>query len=252
MRNLCGIKYNKYCLNVILLSLVFCVNLNYTLAQHTEGRIVFERRTNLEKKFKDQKFGRKEINEDNKIKIEFFELLFKDSLGVFKPIENNAQDDFAWATMRNSCFYNIQNSNKLLLMNVMGKDLFVTDSLNKIQWKVTESTRKIAGLDCYRSVWDKNDSTRIYAWFTIDIPVSMGPEGIEGLPGMILGLATEDGSIIYFAKEVRFINVNHDSLVYSDKIKEVYTKQQLNDKFSKEASSSPFAKRIFDEIFRWF
>lgn len=249
MLNLCGINR---CHNHLIIIVVSFFYINFSFGQHTEGRIVFERRTNLEKKFQGQKFGRREINDDNKIKVENFELIFKDSLGCFKPIESNQQDEFTWATMRNSCYYNISQSKKLLLMNVMGKDLFITDSLNLISWKVTETKRKIAGLDCYKSLWEKNDSTRIYAWFTVDIPISMGPEGVEGLPGMILGLATEDGSIIYFAKEVRFINVDETKLIYEDKIKEVYTKEQLSSKFINEASSSDFAKRIYNEIVRWF
>jgi GLPGLI family protein len=221
------------------------------IAQQTQGRIVFERRSNLEKLFKDSKFGRKSINNENKIKTEYFELNFKDSLASFLPIESNEPDPMAWATMKNSCFYNSSKDDKLLLMNVMGKELFISDSLNKINWKVTESKRKIAGIECYKSIWEKNDSTRIYAWFTVDIIPSFGPEGIEGLPGMILGLATEDGSIIYFAKEVRYIAIDESKLTYNGKIKEKYTRKELEEKFTPQFNQSEFGKRLLVAIYRW-
>ena len=221
------------------------------IAQQTQGRILFERRSNLEKLFKDSKFGRKAINNDNKIKKEYFELNFKDSLASFIPIESSEPDQLAWATMKNSCYYNSSNNEKLLLMNVMGKELFISDSLNKINWKVTESKRKIAGIECYKSIWEKNDSTRIYAWFTVDIVPSFGPEGIEGLPGMILGLATEDGSIIYFAKEVRYINQDVSKLTYDGKIKEKYSRKELDEKFAPQFNQSEFGNRLLVAIYRW-
>ncbi len=234
------------------LLLGFFVVLSFSfVAQHTQGRIVFERRSNLEKLFKGSKFGKRMFNNQNKIKTEYFELNFRDSLASFIPIEPKEPDQMAWATMKNSCFYNSSTNDKLLLMNIMGKELFISDSLNKINWKVTESKRRIAGIECYKSIWEKNDSTRIYAWFTVDIVPSFGPEGIEGLPGMILGLATEDGSIIYFAKEVRFVNPDETKLSYNEKIKEKYTRKELDEKFSPKFNQSEFGKMLLVAIYRW-
>ncbi|MCX6292662.1 MAG: hypothetical protein NT126_13025 [Bacteroidetes bacterium] len=39
-----------------------------------------------------------------------------------------------------------------------------------------------------------------------------GPESFVGLPGAILGLATEDGSVIYFAKNVEAVKQELNNL----------------------------------------
>ena len=55
---------------------------------------------------------------------------------------------------------------------------------------------------------DRNDSSRVYAWYADEIIPGFGPESFNGLPGMILGLATEDGGTIYFAKKVEIVKPN--------------------------------------------
>ena len=67
---------------------------------------------------------------------------------------------------------------------------------------MTSSKRKIAGYECRRVIWKKNDSTRIHAWYSQELVPAVGPESFGGLPGTILGLATEDGGVVYFAKSV--------------------------------------------------
>jgi GLPGLI family protein len=80
---------------------------------------------------------------------------------------------------------------------------------------------------CRKAVWEMNDSTRIYAWFSPNIVPSVGPEGFYGLPGAILGLATENGAIVYFATEIKEVSVEASKLDYSSYKKDVYTKDEL-------------------------
>ena len=66
------------------------------------GRIVFERKTNLLKRFDDPRM-RNFIDEDHKIKIEKFELLFNDTCSVFKPIITDEEEDgMSWLTTKNT------------------------------------------------------------------------------------------------------------------------------------------------------
>jgi GLPGLI family protein len=43
---------------------------------------------------------------------------------------------------------------------------------------------------------------KIVAWFAMDIPLSFGPEGYQGLPGMILELDYNDGAMIVAADKI--------------------------------------------------
>ena len=47
------------------------------------------------------------------------------------------------------------------------------------------------------------------------------------MPGTILGLATEDGGVVYFAKKVEKNNNEVDELVSELKIKKTYTEEEL-------------------------
>jgi len=237
---------NRICIIVVLIFISVS-----SFGQLLEGRIQFERRTNLEKKFKDSPYGKKALNKDNKIKVENFELFFTDSASIFKPIYSDEVDPLSWATTKNTIYHDFKRQEKIIFLNVLGKELIVRDTIGSRKWKITESNRVIAGYTCYKSIWEKDDSTRIYAWFTPDIIPSVGPEGFDGLPGTILGLATEDGGIIYFAKEVNVIKPKVFDLEIDLKKKDIYTKESLKVKFEKQYGTTDFGKRIYTEISRW-
>jgi GLPGLI family protein len=215
------------------------------------GKIVFERKTNLEKKFKDVEM-RHMMKDMPKSKIDVFELLFNDSCSLFSPVISDIADPSSWATTKNIVYQNFNQNSKLTVMNFWGQEVILQDSNYARAWKITPSKRMISGYNCTKAVWQKNDSTRIYAWFCPDIVPSVGPEGFDGLPGAILGLATEDGGIIYFAKSVEILVPNQEKFLIETKKKKVYTMAEFKYKIETEYSKSPWGKRIFDDLFRWF
>lgn len=107
----------------------------------------------------------------------------------------------------------------------MGKEFMIKDSLTSLNWKMEAETRVIGGYTCYKATAIKKPSATdfrnmrprkeqseikdsakpaeekktnfldavevpkeivITAWYTPEIPVSQGPEGYWGLPGLIL------------------------------------------------------------------
>ena len=185
----------------ILAALLFSIGFK-TQAQIKEGKIVFERKTNLYKKFKEDRDISNWIKPEDKNKIDVFELYFNDSLAVFKPQESELKEQLSWATSKNTSYQNLKNRELFTIKSVWGEKLYVKDTLRKREWKITESKRNIGGYSCRKAIWQADDSTKIYAWYAEEINVSSGPESYCDLPGMILGLASEDGGIIYFAKSV--------------------------------------------------
>lgn len=217
--------------------------------QITEGKIIFERKTNLEKKFDDRRMA--EMIKDNKIKIENFEMYFNEQKSVFKPIESTEPDPMSWATNRNIVHQNLDTKERVSILDLWGNKVYVQDSTEGKQWKITDSHRTIAGFDCRKAIWQKDDSTRIYAWFSVAIVPSVGPEMFSGLPGAILGLATEDGGIIYFAKEVIIMEVTPEQFAYKLG-KDVYTVEGLKSELNKRFANEPWGKRAIVDLFRWF
>jgi len=233
-----------------LLVLILCLGFNANSQYISSGKITFERRTNLEKRFTDQRMKRM-VTEENKIRTELFTLYFTDSSSVFKAVPQDRVDDMAWMTTKNSYAQNLISGKQLTVLGLMGQNIYVQDSLPTRSWQITDSKRSICGYECRKAVYQKNDSTRIYAWYTTALVPSVGPEGFCGLPGTILGLATEDGGIIYFAKKVEEMKPTKEEMLIEVGKNKLFTLSELRIKIEKDYGNTPWGKRMFDDLFRW-
>lgn len=230
--------------------LIFACNYS-TYSQITEGRVVYERKTNLKKKYAKNKRMLDWVTAKSNFKIDQFELIFNDTASVFRPIESDDPDQMSWVTTQNSVYQNTIQDEKMTILAMYGQQIFVEDSISKRQWKVTESKRYIDKYHCRKAVYEKNDSTRIYAWFAVELETSTGPEGFNGLPGTILGLATEDGGIIYFAKSIEVMTPKAEDLNYNVGKNTIYTMSMLEKEIEEKFSNSKWGKGMFTELFRW-
>lgn len=221
-----------------------------TAQTHNEMKIKFQRRTNLEKRYDDPRMKRM-INNSNKIRLESFMLNVSKESSSFIPVESETQDRMSWMTSKNSYYQDLSQDEQLIIFSLFGNKVYVKDSLPKRPWKITENTRKIAGYECRKAIYQKNDSTRIYAWYSSAFIPSVGPEGFCGLPGTILGVATEDGGIIYFAEEIEFVKPENTLLKYKLGKSKTKTLAELKADIEKKFGNQPWGKRMFDDLFRW-
>ena len=222
---------------------IFCISVS---AQITSAKITFERKTNLYKKLN----GNVEnwLKEEDKVKIDYFELFINDTCSLFKPQESDLKENMSWATSKNTVLQNFKLNTRYVIKPMWGEELHLTDSMFKRKWKITESSRKIAGYACRKAVWQANDSTRIYAWFSYDIVPATGPESFNGLPGTILGLATEDGGVVYFAKKVEVLTPTPATFILPKK-KKVYTIPELKAQMEKQYGKEKWFKNMIHEQF---
>src|SRR5436853_4942374 len=139
----------------LILAVIFCTALEEgSYAQITSGKIVFERKTNLYKKFKDWDGVKDWIKEEDRTKVDVFELYFNDSLSVFKPQESDLKENFSWATAKNTVYQNTKSNSRYMIKNIWGEDAYLTDTLYKRHWKITASKRTICGYNCRKAIWD--------------------------------------------------------------------------------------------------
>ena len=226
--------------------------IGYTLSitgQIKSGVILFERKTNLLKKYKSPESQRWLRGE--KTKIDRFNLHFNPEKSIFLPDESTIPSKADWATSKNTVVQDFNSGERTNIYNLFGDRKTVKDELVKRTWKITERKRFIAGYECRRAIWQKNDTTRIYAWYTDQILPSTGPESFNGLPGTILGLATEDGGVVYFAKKIDKNNSQVDELVGDLKIKKTYTEKELRRELEMKGKSNPWMNRIINYLFEW-
>lgn len=79
------------------------------------------------------------------------------------------------------------------------KTYLVTGRLKPFQWQITSETKTINGMTCFKATYTeayfKYYSPQYVAWFTMDVPISVGPMMQTNLPGMIVRLCTP--SLVY-------------------------------------------------------
>ena len=232
---------------LLVITILFAVNSGY--GQIYAGKITYERKTNLHKKFPDEQM-RRWIGND-KYKFDNFFLYFNDSMSVFLPEEQNMNDRSNWATVRNKVISNLNQNKRFSLLNVWGEEVVVEDTLKVRTYKMLAKKREIAGYNCQMVRWDKDDSTRVYLWYTDAIVPSVGPESYLGLPGAILGLATEDGGVVYFATKVEAIEPNLTAVMPKFKAGKSKTEAEMIEDLTARFAGSPWAKFAVKELFMW-
>jgi GLPGLI family protein len=219
-------------------------------AQLFQGKIIYERKTNLYKKYKDDNI-KEWLQEEDKNKVDLFELYFNDSISVFKPQDSDLKERNSWATTKNTVYENFKTNRQLSVKSVWGEKLMLEDTIPRRAWKITGSKRNIAGFMCRKAIWYRNDTTPIFAWYTNEIVPPVGPESFCNLPGAILGLATEDGGIIYFAKSVEASKPDFKGIIPQKGKNKIYTEGELKGKLQKDFGKNPWGKAMIKEFFNW-
>ena len=119
-------------------------------------------------------------------------------------------------------YINIKDKKTIVEEDMFGKEFVVTDSLEHSNWKLIDETKKIGEYTClkaeltipvterekqaYKTYLEKTANSNktnllgvmnepkdktVTAWYTPEIPVSLGPANYYGLPGLILEVNEE-------------------------------------------------------------
>jgi GLPGLI family protein len=151
-----------------------------------------------------------------------FRLSFNRTESVYEELpklEKPTGDNFTSAASHTlgKRYKNIKENKTIVQMDMYGKEFVVRDTLTKYNWKLENETKKIGNYICYkathtikaRPLTEEENKKReekkvnilgdsepkdivVTAWYTPEIPVSQGPAGYWGLPGLIL--ETSDGN----------------------------------------------------------
>ena len=154
-------------------------------------------------------------------------LAFSQNKTLFTPIEDESGGSFmgSYSNQPNTIFTDVATHNSIIHKEVFEEVFLVKDSTRKINWKLTNETREIAGYTCRRANALVMDSIYVVAFYTDQIPVSGGPETFTGLPGMILGVALPHENVTWFATKVTDMPVAETALKMPAKGKPVNNKQ---------------------------
>ncbi len=183
----------------------------------SKGKIEFERKINMHKQFgEDNEFTAELKKSVPQFDITYFNLFFTPTESVYKPGKESAESkpNF-WGpgpAQENVVYNNFTTQQFTGQKQVFETQYLIQDSLRKINWKLTNDTRKIAGFNCRKATGIMMDSVFVFAFYTDEIMVSGGPEGFNGLPGMILGIAIPRINTTWFATKLELTEVSAKDL----------------------------------------
>lgn len=202
----------------------------------SQGRVEFERKVNMYARIDDYEWLTSDTKESIKkntpqFKTTYFDLKFNNNKTLYQPgreVDVPGKGMFGMDPAGN----NVVLNNLATLQSTTEKHVFeqgflVQDSTRKIQWKITNETRNIAGFECRRANAIILDSIYVVAFYTDAITTTGGPESFNGLPGMILGIALPHEHVTWFATKVFAETVPETTLVPPTKGKKVTNKAML-------------------------
>lgn len=85
--------------------------------------------------------------------------------------------------------------------NVLTKKIFVKDSINQMNWNITNNEKKILNFVC-KEARTTFRGREFIAYYTEDIALNDGPWKFGGLPGLILEVKSTDGYLSYYAYKI--------------------------------------------------
>jgi GLPGLI family protein len=144
-------------------------------------------------------------------------------------------------------YVNYASGTRVDQREVMEKNFVVTDTIQKVQWKLSEETKPILSFTARKATGSSivtrprvtmengemkremaTDTVQVIAWYTTDVPVPTGPNYQGQLPGLILELDMNKGQTVIRA-------IEFSPKVAANKIKEPKDgKRMTAAEFSKE------------------
>ena len=203
----------KYIITLIALCLTTTIMAQTNFI--TKGKISFERRVSQ------FKMNESENEEDNiwmvemkkvmtKTTSDFFTLNFTEQQSYYKLEKENSDNKYMFGVLKpnenNYVMQDLSQGKTYMSRAVFENDYQLADSIKQYEWKLIGEVRDIIGFECKKAVTKICDSVVVVAFYTDQIPVKVGPENFNGLPGMILGLAIPRLAATWFATKIELNN----------------------------------------------
>jgi GLPGLI family protein len=133
-------------------------------------------------------------------------LVFDNGNSLYKSIPINDEAAVIREAMnrnvKDEIYFNYREQTRVKKKMINKEAWLLEDSIPHLEWKLLPEIREIAGYECRKALTRINDTVYVVAFYTDRILMKGGPEGFNGLPGMILGLAIPRYRTTWFASKV--------------------------------------------------
>lgn len=194
-----------------VLTILICISCFAGIGQQKKGEIVYLRSVTMIPR----------LNSGNTtpvIRQNKFNLSFGDDKTLWKQLP----DTTAGSADRNDQIYIDHKKNEIVeLRTLADKSFIISDNSFCSGWNVTDETKTILGYKCSKATGnrivnrtsirmvdgqpqrkDVTDTMKLEAWFTKELPASLGPDLYNKLPGTILELNINGNRITFQAVKI--------------------------------------------------
>jgi GLPGLI family protein len=200
-------------------------------AQQQAGRVVYEFTRQMQIRMAGMQEGMEQPPPPPRAHVIKLEVLFGNNQMLRRALEDNTMNDFPsnenGVQIRtfgmgddDITWFHFTEGRKVEQKEFATKQYLVTDSVRKLNWKLTGETKNILGYACQQAVTTRlskrsmvnmdngvmtrkevPDTSQVIVWFTTAVPVPAGPDFEGQLPGLILQIDI-NGNTTYKAIEV--------------------------------------------------
>lgn len=164
--------------------------------------------------------------------ISYYDFMYAGGSSLYeldvKASSVDRQDGFSIVHDYNSIFFNFNTNETISRRNFYDEDFIIKDTIKAIKWKILQDTRMVAGYECRKAIGRIYDSVYIVAFYCEQFVMKAGPEGVQGLPGMILGMAIPQYKTTWFATKIELANLNETTIVPPTKGKKLSDKELID------------------------
>lgn len=228
----------KYFLSIIAITFSLVIQ-----AQNTSGKVIYTEVINTKpdmKKAEEQGWAQwaDMVPESMTFKKQ---LVFNEKASMYinvKVEEDDTEKNMMKRMMRrysnanNQTYINADSNAFVEQQDFMGKTFLIKGQPEKITWKMTGEMKIIMNYPCLKATY-KDSTETLEAWFTTEIPVSIGPEKYGQLPGMILELTSKKNKKTLIATEIEFKEIDSSELSEPTEGK-VVTREEYNELVKKK------------------
>jgi GLPGLI family protein len=200
-------------------------------AQNNEGIIIYTQTLNLRREITDEQIKRmvpEKQESSAKLTITPKATLFKEIAATPDPSANAEGPGGGMRMMMRrmvpTVYRDLEKNRVLEESDFFGKSFLVDDVPMTYAWKVTGQQKIIGSFPCISATTVDSTMGRarnITAWFTPAIPVQAGPMSYGGLPGLILEVDVNNGSMVMTASEIKMGKLESDAIKVPEKGKRV-------------------------------
>ena len=104
--------------------------------------------------------------------------------------------------------------------------VFIEEQLNRWGWKIMNKFKIILGYNCQFAIGEFR-GRKYNVWFTIDIPLPIGPWKMNGLPGAILEAIDENEKFKVIAINIELKKTEVNYPLFKDKFKQISLKELI-------------------------